>query len=292
MSQFTLARLQDMASGSDGDDNQFFAAPQRPATPPPLREDSGTVVQTIPPHRMPWVWGAAAAAGAVLLAVLLWFALRGSQQSKMQEQLTEAQARVNALQGQIADLHGAMTALEKTRSPANAAAAPPNHATAEDDDAMADLAETLGKKLASHIERGDAQVNHDANGLLIVLTDKIVFETDEDDISDTGETVLHHVGTALTRAKGHDIEVRSYTDSKPIPHRNEEKFSSNWELSALRATQVVRFLQDETNIEPSHLVAMGFGQYRTAENAPSEQKKRSRRIEIAVGNSASTDACP
>jgi len=59
-------------------------------------------------------------------------------------------------------------------------------------------------------------------------------------------------------------------------------FPSNWELSAARATTVVRFLQD-SGIEPERLIATGRAEYApVASNDSPDGRQKNRRIEITL----------
>jgi chemotaxis protein MotB len=68
----------------------------------------------------------------------------------------------------------------------------------------------------------------------------------------------------------------------PISGNLQKVFPSNWELSAARATTVVRFLQD-TGIPPERLVATGRAEYApVAPNDNPEGRQKNRRIEITL----------
>lgn len=283
-----------MSPPPHGDDDNFFAEnPQAGDSPAPHGETPRTVVTSMSSRLPPKGW-AAVGGGAVLLvglAVAL-VVTRGSgpKGGADPQELSAAQAQVAKLEAEVKQLNAAIGGVPKTRpsdaSPgAPAAVAGPGAAgptvSTEESRLVQELADSLGKKLTKEVEKGDALVSRDSNGLILVLSDKLVFEPDVDDISDNGEAVLRHVGSVISRVRGRDIEIRSFTDAKPIPGENEERYSSNWELSALRATQVVRFFQDESNIDPNHLVAMSFGQYHPLPEG-SDHKKRVRRIEVVI----------
>ncbi|HJS75653.1 MAG TPA: OmpA family protein, partial [Vicinamibacteria bacterium] len=58
---------------------------------------------------------------------------------------------------------------------------------------------------------------------------------------------------------------------------------TNWELSAARAVNVVRFLQEGASLDPSHLSASALSQYRPrVANDGAEGRQRNRRIEILL----------
>ena len=59
-------------------------------------------------------------------------------------------------------------------------------------------------------------------------------------------------------------------------------FPSNWELSAVRASSVVRLFVD-SGVRPARLTAAGYGDQRpVADNATSEGRARNRRVTILI----------
>ena len=79
------------------------------------------------------------------------------------------------------------------------------------------------------------------------------------------------------------ITVEGYTDNVPTQG---ERYVSNWELSAARATAVVRGFVD-IGIEPERLAAVGYGEYHpVATNATPEGREKNRRVTIIVARDA------
>jgi chemotaxis protein MotB len=80
------------------------------------------------------------------------------------------------------------------------------------------------------------------------------------------------------------FQVGGHTDNQPI--KSEEvkaRFPTNWELSAARATNVVRFLEETAGIPGKRLVAAGFSEFRPmASNKKEKTRAQNRRIEIAL----------
>jgi len=91
------------------------------------------------------------------------------------------------------------------------------------------------------------------------------------------------VGKILKSTTDKIIRVEGHTDNVPIHPRLQKQFPTNWELSTTRATNVVRFLQEEVGIEGLRLQAVGMAEYRpVASNATSAGRSQNRRIEIAL----------
>lgn len=82
----------------------------------------------------------------------------------------------------------------------------------------------------------------------------------------------------IARSNDLAIQVEGHTDNVPIETR---EFPSNWELSTMRAVNILRYLQQAGGIPSTRLVAIGFAQYRqVADNATPEGRRKNRRIEI------------
>lgn len=75
------------------------------------------------------------------------------------------------------------------------------------------------------------------------------------------------------------IHVEGHTDDRPI---ETIEFKSNWELSAARAANFVRYLEDK-GANPERLAVIGYGPYRPiAPNDSDDNRAKNRRIEILL----------
>jgi chemotaxis protein MotB len=88
------------------------------------------------------------------------------------------------------------------------------------------------------------------------------------------------VAKVLNDHKELDVLVEGHTDSQPI---STECIQDNWDLSAKRATSVVRVLQTKFNVDPERLTAGGRGEFEPASaNKTAKGRKENRRTEIIV----------
>ena len=95
--------------------------------------------------------------------------------------------------------------------------------------------------------------------------------------------MLERVGEVLKQMDNHIVRVEGHTDNATIRGRLAQKYPTNWELSTARATNVVRFLQETTGIDPARLEAVGLGEHHPlASNDTKEGMAQNRRIEIAL----------
>jgi chemotaxis protein MotB len=79
------------------------------------------------------------------------------------------------------------------------------------------------------------------------------------------------------------ISIEGHTDDVPIGAELSKQYPTNWELSAVRATTVARYLQENIGIDPGLLSAIGYGEYQPVTSNESEEgRAKNRRIEIVL----------
>ncbi len=149
--------------------------------------------------------------------------------------------------------------------------------------AMVTTQDELLGELEQEISDGQIQVRRLRNMLRVDMVDEILFDSGEATIKPSGREVLTRVGEVLKRAEDRQVVVQGHTDNVQIVGRLAERFPTNWELSAARAVNVARFLQEEVGMDPSRLGAAGFSEYRPrADNETEKGRQMNRRIEIVL----------
>jgi chemotaxis protein MotB len=94
------------------------------------------------------------------------------------------------------------------------------------------------------------------------------------------QAVIKHLQGAYPRRT---IRVEGHADDTPLSEELQKRFASNWELSAARATTVVRHLIAESDLDPAQFVAVGYGATDpVASNKLARGRRRNRRVRIAV----------
>ncbi len=137
--------------------------------------------------------------------------------------------------------------------------------------------------MKQEIEQGQIKITQLADRLSVSLVDKILFPSGNANITPEGIEVLERVGKVLKNTKDKIIRVEGHTDNIPIHSRLKEKYPTNWELSTARATNVVRFLQENIGIDSQRLHAVGMSEYHpVASNETKTGRSQNRRIEIAL----------
>jgi chemotaxis protein MotB len=231
-----------------------------------------------PPSKLPWLIAALAAAGAGFVAAQLYWPAR-QKLAASQDQLQTLSKDASNLQDQVKQLTSENDELRSARERLT-------QEVTRKDDALNELQKTqdeLTRSLQDEIKRGEVLISQVKGQIVVDVTDKILFDSGEAKLNQQGQEVLKRVGTTLLNAQDKVLQVSGHTDNVPIARNLVEKFPTNWELSTARATEVVRFLQEQAKIPGKRLIASGYAEYKPiASNATKNGRKRNRRIEIIL----------
>lgn len=114
------------------------------------------------------------------------------------------------------------------------------------------------------------------SGAVITMTDMLLFQEGGAELSDMGIDILMKIASVLSRLAYH-VKVKGHTDNSEIKSKT---YPSNWELSAARASAVVRLLV-ENGVNPKYISAEGYAQYEpVSTNDTKDGRARNRRVEI------------
>ena len=137
------------------------------------------------------------------------------------------------------------------------------------------------KGALGNIADEDIQINVEKGVVYVSISDKLLFESGKYDISPRAKEVLGKVAKVVKSNQGIDIMVEGHTDDRPV--LESAPYKDNWDLSTLRATAVVRVLQNEFGVKPSRMTAAGRGEYvPVVSNETSEGRAKNRRTRIIV----------
>lgn len=193
---------------------------------------------------------------------------------------------INLRENQAAEIEGLQAGLARLKAALGRAEAEVNRTQAAADQAVEQLKQTydsLVGELKDEIEQGKIKVSQALDQLSVSMVEQILFDSGSADIKPEGRAVLARLGKILKDVTDKQIRIEGHTDDVPIGSRLTSKFPSNWELSALRATNVVKFLSSEVGVDPFRLSASGYSMYRpVASNETQEGRASNRRIEIKL----------
>ena len=146
-----------------------------------------------------------------------------------------------------------------------------------------DTKKTIESSLKYQMAAKDIEVIETGNQVKMILVDKILFASGSVDISEEGKALLMIIAKSIRDSKSQNIIVEGHTDNKPISGKLKNRFASNWELSAARASAVVRFLEQTGNLPARYLSVHGYSFHRPlASNETKKGRSQNRRIEIIL----------
>ena len=114
----------------------------------------------------------------------------------------------------------------------------------------------------------------------ISLADNMLYKSGSYEINDRAQTTLSKIAKIIMDYKDYDVLIEGNTDNVPISREN---IRNNWDLSCLRASSVVQYLQNHYGVDPKRLTAGGRGEYNPiASNGTEVGKQRNRRTQIII----------
>ena len=114
----------------------------------------------------------------------------------------------------------------------------------------------------------------------ISLADNMLYKSGSYEINDRAQETLSKIAKIIMDYKDYDVLIEGNTDNVPISREN---IRNNWDLSCLRASSVVQYLQNHYGVDPKRLTAGGRGEYNPlASNDTSVGKQRNRRTQIII----------
>ena len=119
--------------------------------------------------------------------------------------------------------------------------------------------------------------------LVLTMLGQVLFESGKAQLTPLGLDIMKQVGEVLASLPNKNIQVEGHTDNNPIYGRLQRQYPTNWELSTARATTVLRFLIEQTGMNPQDFSATGYADTRPAvPNDTEEGQAQNRRVEIVL----------
>jgi chemotaxis protein MotB len=136
------------------------------------------------------------------------------------------------------------------------------------------LEEKFGKSLV---------VTQHQDRLVLTMLGQVLFESGEAHLTPLGLDIMKQVGEVLATLPNKNIQVEGHTDNNPIYGRLQQRYPTNWELSTARATTVLRYLIEQTGMDPKEFAATGYADTRpVVANDSEEGQAQNRRVEIVL----------
>ncbi len=149
---------------------------------------------------------------------------------------------------------------------------------AEQREKMRNVAGDIMEALKPLVAQGKVRVLETSRGVTIEINDSILFALGQANLQPASVSALRAVADVLADSD-FPITIEGHTDNVPIATA---QFPSNWELSAMRATTVLRLFND-AGVGAERLTAIGYGETRPVEtNTTAEGRARNRRVSILI----------
>jgi chemotaxis protein MotB len=150
---------------------------------------------------------------------------------------------------------------------------------------LEEVKSTVDKYLNESGLSDSVETTIEARGLVLSFKDSLFFDSGKAEVRSEEASQLGEIGKILNQAIISDslIRVEGHTDNIPI---NNDLYKSNWDLSVIRASNVVQILVNESGIDPQRISAVGYGEYRPkADNNTEQGRASNRRVDILIMNS-------
>jgi chemotaxis protein MotB len=146
----------------------------------------------------------------------------------------------------------------------------------EEEPLLADIKEMIDKKNLDDVIEVSAQGERT---VILRVKGQVLFASGATSINPEARPVLEGIAKIVYEYPQFRLDIKCHTDPRPI---STPKFDSNWELSALRATAVLRYLADK-GISPKRMTATGYADTQPlVPNTSEESMAKNRRVEFVL----------
>lgn len=144
--------------------------------------------------------------------------------------------------------------------------------------------ENIQKKINHFIETkglgDDLQTSLTSEGLLVTIKDSVLFDSGDATVRKGDVSLAKEISKLLVIDPPHSVIISGHTDNVPIQNSH---YSSNWELSVMRAVNFMKIILENDKLDPRLFSAKGFGEFQPiASNHSNEGKAKNRRVEVLV----------
>ena len=150
-----------------------------------------------------------------------------------------------------------------------------NDAITRRDSVNLSLVQSL-KGVLGNLDDQDIEISVEKGVVFVSISDKLLFSSGSYNVTSRAKEVLGKVAKVVNNKPDFDFMVEGHTDDVPY---SGGVLIDNWDLSAKRATAIVRILQNDYNVDPRRMTAAARSQYVPVS---STDKSKNRRTRIVV----------
>ena len=132
------------------------------------------------------------------------------------------------------------------------------------------------KGVLGNLDDEDIEVSVEKGVVFVSISDKLLFRSGSYNVTNAAKEVLGKVAKVVNNKPDFEFMVEGHTDD--VPYRS-GVLLDNWDLSAKRATSIVRILQNDYGVDPKRMTAAGRSEYIPVSTT---EKARNRRTRIVV----------
>ncbi len=140
----------------------------------------------------------------------------------------------------------------------------------------------LRKSISTSDFEGDADIHVgiDKTVVMISVADNLLFRTASYKVNPKAHTLLQKLANVINSEPSMDVMIEGHTDSRSF---NSGSLQDNWDLSVMRATSIVRLLENRYSINPARMIASGRSSYiPLTDNDTKDNRARNRRTNIII----------
>lgn len=136
------------------------------------------------------------------------------------------------------------------------------------------------KGAIGNLDDKDINIKVDKGVVFIDISDKLLFKSGKYEVTDQAMNVLGKVAMVLKNQPNMEFMVEGHTDNVPFKKGD---LLDNWDLSVKRSTTIVRLLQNQYGLDPSHIIAAGRSEYQPlTSNDSADGRSANRRTRIVI----------
>ena len=145
------------------------------------------------------------------------------------------------------------------------------------------------EQAAQKLEQQGFDLRREQRGLVISLPQAILFASGDDSVNASALPAVSQIAAVLRDLKN-KVQLVGHADSIPI---HNQRFKSNWELSAARSLNLLALLGKQDGIDESRLSIQSYGSYSPkTSNETEDGRAENRRVEILILDDETQDASP
>ncbi|MDT0607698.1 OmpA/MotB family protein [Croceitalea rosinachiae] len=129
------------------------------------------------------------------------------------------------------------------------------------------------KGVLGNLDDEDIEVSVEKGVVFVSISDKLLFSSGSYNISSAAKNVLSKVAKVVNNKPDFEFMVEGHTDD--VPYRS-GVLLDNWDLSAKRATAIVRVLQNDYGVDPKRMTAAGRAEFVPVSTTDKSKNRRTR----------------